>query len=258
MKKHPIGILDLGLNNISILNKFASEFEFEDFIYVNDFEVPKYEGLEVSLIEERIKKNVDFLLAKEVKLIVVVSNTIVEYYKQYFDEIPVPVINVVDTIIQYVNDNYEHKNMVFLAQDDIMKANMYQKNFRYNHLYNIVSDRLLEIVKLNRVKTAESFMATKEALKVLSKKDVDIIIPANVNLMLLSTEINEYIRDTDILELSKLFTEKVKAALLAIENFYQKGKGKIWIGLLPANQVMGFRHLLNVKHKVLKVKATKE
>ena len=258
MKKSPIGILDLGINSISLLNTLAVQFPYEDFIYVNDFEQVEYEGLEFGVIENRIKNNVDFLLQYGVKLIVVVSNTIIEYYESHFEEIPVPVVNVVDSIINFVNDNYEHKNMVFLARDNIMKANMYQKNFRYNHLYSIASDNLLSIVKTNKTKTNESFMATKEALKVLFKKDVDIIIPSNVNLMLLRTEMNEYVKETEILNVSTLLVEKIKAALLAIENFYNKRKGKILILVKSNTSLPPIHHLLTVRHKIIKFKQMKE
>ena len=45
-----------------------------------------------------------------------------------------------DYIINYVNEHYEHKNILFLAKSYIVKSAMYNKNFRYNRLYNVYSE----------------------------------------------------------------------------------------------------------------------
>lgn len=253
MKKPPIGILDMGIDNISILNMLFSEFKSEHFIYINDLECPDYEGLEIEVIHNRVKKNVEILLSNHVKLIVVVSNTIVEYCNDYLNEIYVPVINIVDTIVNYVNEFYEHKNMAFLASDNIIKANIYQKNFRYNHLYNIISDKMDELIVKNKMKTNESFMTTKDLFKQVIRKGLDVVIPTTCNQLLLSTEINEFVKETEIISLPKLFVEKIRAALLTTENFNNKGKGKIHIFINSPNTVLNFTHLLKTKHEIKKI-----
>lgn len=247
--KPPIGILDMGIDNISILNILQNAFQCEHFIYVNDQECPEYEGLANEVILERVKKNVSLLLSLNVKLIVVVSNTILEYCYDYFNEIDVPVINIMDIITAYVNDKYEHKNMALLANENITNANIYQKRLRYNHLYNLISNKLDAIIVSNKLKTQVSFDNTKEVFKVVFKKDVDIIIPTTFNLLLLYTEIKEYMKDAELLPLGDIIIEKIKAALLAIENIAIKGKGKIQIYL--NKKYINFGHLINKKMKVL-------
>lgn len=252
MNKAPIGIIDMAIDNISFLNTVKDAFKAEHFIYVNDLEVKDYEGMPIEEIEKRVQSIVDYLMARGVKLIVVVSNTIMEYCKEIFNQIAVPVVNIVDTIIQEINDQYEHKNMVFLATQNIMQANMFQKHFRYNHLYNIVSDRLNEIVVDKLTKTNESFSTTKELFKGVIKKDVDIIILSDINLECLKTEIKEFMREADILPISEILCDKIKAALLAIENINHKGKTKIEICLDKTFSKLKLSHLVQVKYKLSK------
>lgn len=254
MKVAPIGIIDMGIHNISILNALGNEFKTENFIYINDLEKNDYEGLAEEEIQKRVQVHTEFLLAKKVKLIVVVSNTIMEYCRDYFEAIAVPVVNIVDSIINQVNSCYEHRNMAFMATDNITKANIYQKNFRYNHLYNIISDTLLVVVEENKMKTSASFNATLEAFKPVFKKDIDVIIPTAFNFLLLNTEISEYMKEIDILNLNALFIEKVKAALLTIENLNYRGKGKVTIVINMPVVKVEFRHLLKVKYEIKKVK----
>lgn len=247
--KPPIGILDMSIDNISLLTMLQKAFKYEHFIYVNDQECPEYEGLTEEVILGRVKKNVSFLLSHNVKLIIVVSNTILEYCYDYFNEINVPVINIMDIITAYVNDKYEHRNMVLLANENITNANLYQKRLRYNHIYTLVSNKLDALIIDNKCKMQISFDSTKEVFKSVMKKDVDVIIPTTFNLLLLNTEIKEYMRETELLALDTIIVEKIKAALLAIENIAPRGKGKVQIFI--NKDIINFRHLINKKMKVL-------
>lgn len=249
MEKNPIGILDMNINNISILNKLAEDYKYENFIYIADKEFNDYEVLPEDKIKARVKANIDYLIESKVKLIVVLSNTIVEYCKDMFDEIAVPVINIVDTIVNFINSNYEHKNMLLLASDNIIKANIYQKNFRYNHLYNISCNSMDEVVLDGKLKTNKSFNVTKEALKTVTKKDVDIIIPTHINLLMLKTEVFEFIKDAEILYINELLSEKIKAALLTIENIYTKGKGLIEVNI-NTELHKSYKNILNIKYYI--------
>lgn len=248
--KSPIGILDMGIENISILNLLQANFKYEHFIYVNDLECPNYEGLPEETIFNRVQDNVEFLMAKNVKLIIVVSNTILEYCYDYFNDIQVPVINIIDIITSFINDKYEFKNIALMAKESIIDANIYQKNLRYKHLYNINTDLLDEVINDNKFKTQLSFNLTKDTLKTVLSKDVDVIVPTYFNLLLFRTEIKEYMSSAIILELMNVFVDKITAALLAIENIYLKQKGKIEIYV--NSDKINFYHLINKKIKVLK------
>jgi len=254
MKKLPIGIIDMNINNISILNYLTPVFKHEDFIYINDLQQLEYEGLTPEAINERVKKNIDILLTCGIKLLIVVSNTIIEYCLPYLKKLPVPFISIVDVIIDYVNNKYEHKNMAFLASTNIMEANLYQKRFRYNHLYPLISDELDKIINDNKLKTNTSFSTTKELFKPVMKKDVDIIIPTTVNMMLMKTEINEYMPFINIVNIPELICDKINNILTTPE---MKGKGKTTIYINVSKKKANFQHLLSVKYKLKILKEEK-
>ena len=145
MNKRPIGIIDINVDGLYILNSLAKEFKNEDFIYINDIKNFPYEGREQEEIVKLVTENVEKLLKQNIKMLVVISDTIIEYCFDYLQTLNIPVINIVQSIINYVNKNHEQKNLVLLAKSYILKANLYQKNFNYNHMYNIASDELENI-----------------------------------------------------------------------------------------------------------------
>ena len=223
MKKQPIGILDGGFEGINIFESLSKNFPNEYFVYINDPKNYPYEGKEEKLIHEYVKKNIDKLLSLEVKCIICVNASIIEYCEEMLKEINVPTILLVDSIIDYVNLNFEQKNMVILAKEYILKANLFQKNFKYNHLYNVASDDFEDVIFDRKVRTAKSFEKTRELLKSVIAKDVDLFIIVDSYLENLNIEFKEYCNYGSFINLSSIIGNEM---LTKLSNLYNKGKGK--------------------------------
>lgn len=73
--KAPIGIFDSGVGGLSVLKALRKELPHESFIYLADSANSPYGRLTAGKIKELSKKNTEFLLKKNVKLIVVACNT---------------------------------------------------------------------------------------------------------------------------------------------------------------------------------------
>lgn len=223
MIKRPIGILDMGIEGFVVLQSLRREFIYEDFLYVNDLDNSPYEGKDEKHIISLVKEKVDFLLSKDIKALIVVSDCIIEYCEDYLNSLDIIVINPVKEIIKDVSTNYEQKNMALIARKTILEAKMYQKHFIYNHLYNLVGDSLNDLLDNGDIKTAQSFEAMKQVLKPVLKRDLDIIIISSPYYQLLKTEIFEYLRNIKILNIDDLI---IKAMFQKKIDFENKKKGK--------------------------------
>jgi len=250
MKKAPIGIIDMNINNISVLNELSRNFKYENFVYINDLAQVEYEGLTAEAINERVKKNIEYLLGLNVKLIVVVSNTIIEYCEEYLKTLKTPIISIVNTIINYVNKNYEHKNILFMTTHNVMEANIYQRNFRYNHLYSAETDELEKIVINKKMKTNKSFAAVEELLLPYTNKNINVIIPTTFNMLFLTTEIKEFMPFIDIVDLNGIIIEKISSALLTLSSEVSRRKGKVLLLINVPKKHLKINHLLNIKYKI--------
>lgn len=224
MIKDAIGILDVGFEGFNVLDVLAKNFKNERFIYINDIKRFPYTNRSESEVIELVKSNVEFLQSQNIKLLIVTSDIIVDYAKSYLDSLNIPVIDVVSLLIEYVNDNYEQKNIVLLAKNAIIEANIYQKNFKYNRLYNIPSDELEEIINENYLKTSKSFIKTKESFKNLIRRDIDVIVASSPYLLFLKTEITEFVNYGEITDCGSIIVSKLKNEFF---NFNQKGRGFI-------------------------------
>ncbi|HPB49285.1 MAG TPA: hypothetical protein PK334_03160, partial [Bacilli bacterium] len=132
MNKLAIGILDSGYEGLTLFEELVREYRYESFLYINDIQNMPYEGKKAEDIQKAVQKNIDSLLSQGIKLLLVVSDIIVEHCQGLLNSLEIPVINIVNSIIEYVNTNFEQKDLILLIKQEVIKANLYQKNFRYN------------------------------------------------------------------------------------------------------------------------------
>lgn len=202
-------VLDMGIGGLSVLNSLKQELVDETIVYINDLDIENYEGMEFYDIERRIEILIERALKYNPKLLVLVNDTLIEYGKDYFEKIDIDKVYIVDEIIDYVNQNYELKNMAFFAPQGIIESNMYQKNFKYTRLYNLNADNMNRSLSNALMKTSESFSDMKLALLPIYKKELDVIVSTIPNMLLFQTEIYEYVksRDVDIIPLDKIILD---------------------------------------------------
>ena len=249
MNKMPIGIIDVSVDGLYILNPLTKDFKNEDFIYINDIKNFPYEGKDVDVINKYVKANIDRLINLNVKMLIVISDTIVEYCNEYLQTLKIPVINIVQSIIKYTNENYEQKNIVFCAKSYILKANLYQKFINYNHLYNVSSDELESIIIENKLKTSKAFSVSESTFKVVSKKDCDVLVITSPWIELLKIEISEFLDVDEMIKLGEVVANEIRKLNLGTNS---RGKGKITIvSNIDKKEFKSMTKWFNLKYKYL-------
>ena len=224
MFKEAIGILDCGVEGLNILEELTRKFKNENFVYINDLKNSPYFNLPEADSLEFIKANVDRLRKDNIKLLIVANDMIAEIGRDYFNELDIPVFDIISILTEYVQDNFEQKNIVLFGKNSVIEANLYQKNFKYNRLFNIPSDDLEEIICNKGLKTSKSFNVTKEAFKQLLGKAVDVVVTSSPFLIKLNTEIEEFVSVGEFTNFGEIVAKKIYNEFM---NLNVKGKGKV-------------------------------
>lgn len=257
----PVVVLDLAYSSMFSLNKIKEALPYENILYINDLEKDTYEVTDADMIQdipgivEEIKRLLDLALKYQPKLLIIASDSIIEYGKEVIDSINVPKIYITDVICEEVNKNFEYKNMAFFATQGIIEANLYQKNFHYSRLYNLNADNMMDAIKNFKMKTSDSFNQVKIALYPMYKKDVDVIIPSISNILLFQTEIFEYTReqnkDINILKIDEILASACKDMIKYSTSEKLKAKKEIFILLKRIEKSENIKEL-KLKEKDLK------
>ena len=103
MDNRPIGIFDSGVGGLTVLSEIRKAFPNEDLVYLGDtLNFPYGFKTKAEIIKYSIK-NVDFLLSKDVKMIVIACGTatsqaIEELHKRY----KTPIIGIIEPTVSYI------------------------------------------------------------------------------------------------------------------------------------------------------------
>lgn len=248
-KSIPIGILDGGLEGINVFESLSKKYPHQQFIYINDLNNYPYEEKTETEIANTVKKNVEELLKYNVSKIIVVNNSIIEYCEDYLKSLNIPVIKITDILINYLNNNYEHKNILLLAKQYIIKANLYQKNLKYNHLYNVFSDELEEVILKKQVRTAKSFEKMQEVLSTVNNREYNILVYVDSYMQNFRIEFNEYNIGNDILDYAEVVSKAVEEE---IDNT-KRNKGNLIISDLEKKEFLKSCYWLDNKYKFIKI-----
>lgn len=73
--ERPIGLFDSGIGGLTVLKTLLDEFPNENFIYLGDTARLPYGSKSPNTIQRYLKQNVDFLLAQNVKAVIVACNS---------------------------------------------------------------------------------------------------------------------------------------------------------------------------------------
>lgn len=251
-EKKVIGVIDADNNNIYVLNELSNTFKNTEILYFNTNSKEKYEGLDEEALINDVKSSIDFLLGQHIDILVVASDTIIEYCMPQIEELKIPYVLITEETINYINENYEYKNLGFMACTSVIEANLYQKNFRYNHLYNMTSDTITDTIKKFKPKTSESFQETRMVVGPVSKKGLDIIIPSSINYLMLKTEIFEFLKEVDILPIDTVICNKVNT-LLYNNLLPIKGKTNVTILEKEEKNKEEFSKYLKIDYRVVNI-----
>lgn len=127
--KNPIGIFDSGLGGLRLLNDLKKQFPNESFIYLGDTAHLPYGSKSQKTIQSYSKKIVDFLVSKNVKMIVIACNTASSlaaiYLKKIFD---IPIVEVITPCLQAAIKKTKNKRVGIIGTNATIESKIYSNS----------------------------------------------------------------------------------------------------------------------------------
>lgn len=96
IKENPIGVFDSGVGGLSVLKQFVRFLPYEKYIYLGDTARVPYGNKSEDTVKQYAVESAEFLLEKQVKMIVIACNTVSSLAIEEVRKIsPVPVIGMI-------------------------------------------------------------------------------------------------------------------------------------------------------------------
>ncbi len=180
MDNRPIGIFDSGVGGITVLKEIQKELPNEDYIYLGDTENFPYGEKSQDEIVKLAIKNVEYLIKKDVKIIVIACGTAtsqaIESLHLKFD---IPIVGIIEPTIQYVKKQ-KYKEIGVIATEGTIRNGAWEKKLKENiPNINVISracPMLATIAEEGRATGEEGRNAIREYMKTFKEKRIDKII----------------------------------------------------------------------------------
>lgn len=126
-RKQPIGVFDSGIGGLTVLEQLIKKFPNENFIYVADQGSCPYGTKSPCEIAERVESITSFLLARNVKAVVIACNTASVHIERAKSLTSKPVIGMIEPTCERAVQLTENKKIAVLATAATIESTAYQK-----------------------------------------------------------------------------------------------------------------------------------
>ncbi len=217
----PIGIFDSGIGGLTIANAIQKVLPNESLVYFGDTAHLPYGDKSPDSIKYYAIRISQFLLKQNCKMIVIACNTAsslaYETVKDFVGGV-VPVINVIDPVVDHVLANKNHKKIGVIGTKGTIKSDIYSKKIKTKSKSVVVSSLATPLLA---PMIEEGFFNNKISRSIIASylnsrklSGIDTLIPACTHYPLICPEMEEYYKSkVDIVDTAGVVAGYVKNVL---------------------------------------------
>lgn len=217
--KRPIGFIDSGVGGLTVLKEALKQLPNESMIFLGDSARCPYGTRPVEEIRQYTLEMVQFLLEKNIKMLVIACNTATAVVlEELQNTLTIPVVGVIQpgslaAIKQTNNDRIGVLGTNATIASKVYPKTMHDKN-KEIEVFDIACPKFVPIVESNQSDTKEAEEVVRETLRPLEGTEVDTVILGCTHYPLLRQTIQKVVGDNVTLIDSGAETVSSVSALL--------------------------------------------
>lgn len=181
LSSQPIGVFDSGIGGLTVTRAIMERLPFEDIIYFGDTARVPYGVKSTATIEHFTHQIVDFLLSRNVKLLVIACNTMAAVAAARVRErAPVAVVDVIDAGARDAVQTTRNGTIGVIATPATVNSNAYARGvFALNasaRIYSQACPLLVPLVEEGWLDHPVTRMTAQEYLKPVLAEGIDTLI----------------------------------------------------------------------------------
>lgn len=201
MDRRSIGIFDSGLGGLTAVKQVQKELPGESIVYFGDTGRVPYGTRSRETIIKYSKGDINFLLSKDVKIIVIACGTASSVALPVLkDECPVPVIGVVDAAAKAAATATKNGKIGIIGTPGTIKSGSYEKELAKIkdglEIYTRACPLFVPLVENGHFDSEVARLVTEEYLAEIKEKGVDTLILGCTHYPLLKKIIGEFMGDS--------------------------------------------------------------
>lgn len=264
MNNNPIGVFDSGIGGLNVLKELRKELPNEKFIYLGDTKRFPYGQKSKETIIEIAKQNVEFLISKKVKMIIIACGTAtsqaIDVLKKEYD---IPIIGIIEPTVLNLSTRIDEMNNTIgvIATKGTIRSRAWEKMIaEYIPNAEIISQPaplLATMAEEGWTNNKVAEYTVKEYMKLF--KNVNKLILGCTHYPLFADLMkNELPKDTEIIdtgkELAKYLKNELEMCNLEAENLLYSSEYEIYLTDKEENFAVIASSILNENINIDEVK----
>lgn len=194
---NPIGVFDSGIGGLTVLQKIIEVLPRENTVYLGDTARAPYGTKSTEIVLRYSFENTDFLVEKDVKLIVVACNTSTAVALEPLrKKLSVPVIGVIDPGVARALNNSKKKKVGVIGTEATIQSGAYTRALKAKdpsvEVYSRACPLFVPLAEEGWTDNAIVEMTVKVYLESLRQSGIDTLILGCTHYPLLKKVIRKY------------------------------------------------------------------
>lgn len=194
-----IGVFDSGIGGLTVLKTLITKYPHNEYIYFGDtLNVPYGNKSKEELLNLAIK-DIDFLISKQVDIIIIACGTISSTHYQYLlTKYQLPIYDIISPTIKYLN-NSNWKRIGIIATHNTINSHIFKNNLT-KITYEIETPKLVPLIENN---DTNQLQETIDAYLNPYKDKIDCLVLGCTHYPIIINEINKSLNSSlPILDMS--------------------------------------------------------
>lgn len=175
----PIGVFDSGIGGITVLKELKKIMPNENYIYLGDLINSPYGEKTGEQVFEFTKKNIEFLMSNDAKIIVFACNTASSYYVEELRSMyDIPIFTIIESAINTIEKN--DMNILLAATKATVNSNSYKKKIEEKYqnvkLYSQACSKLVPHIEAGDLSKNDTQHLVDSYIKKYRDKNIDLLI----------------------------------------------------------------------------------
>jgi len=216
----PLGIFDSGVGGLTVAKAIQARLPHRDLLYLGDTEHMPYGDKSPETIRGYAKKITAFLIEQDIDALIIACNTASAHAYAYLQEAfpSLPIINMVDPVVSYIQENYSGKSVSIIATRGTIQSGIYPTRIHDlnpgTQVFTLATPLLAPLVEENLGNSAVIRGVLEHYLDKPPIHSSDLLVLACTHYPLLINEIRAYLgEDTSVIDPGLLVAEAVSNRL---------------------------------------------
>ena len=218
-----IGVFDSGIGGLTVLKRLIDKYPNNEYIYYGDTKNIPYGDKSIEELKILSRNIIDFLIKKEVDLIIIACGTISSNLATYLKEkYNIKIIDIISPVIDYINKSKYDKIGVIATQATINSkifSNKLNKKVK-----EVACPKFVPLIESNNLDELKNCFNTY----LDNLKDCDLIVLGCTHYPIIKYEISKYLNNNiKLLDMSECISDISNDGIKKVDLYFSKLDGKI-------------------------------